>query len=52
VDLLDQRLFHGRRDDIQFAAAVWAVFQVDLEHPLEQVGFRLATALPPFASDC
>ena len=30
-DLLDHWLFEDRRDDLQFAAAVRAVFQVDLE---------------------
>ena len=36
-DLLDHRLLQDRRDDLQLAAAVRAVFQVDLEHPLEQL---------------
>jgi len=34
-DLLDHRLFHDRRDDLQFAAAVRAVLQVNLENPLQ-----------------
>ena len=37
-DLLDHRLLEGRRDDRQLATAVWAVFHVDLEHALEQLG--------------
>ena len=35
-DLLDDRLFHDGRDDLQLAAAVRAVLQVEREHPLEQ----------------
>ena len=37
-DLLDHRLLEDRRDDRQLATAVWAVFHVDLEHALEQLG--------------
>jgi len=36
--LLDHRLFEDRRDDPQFATAVRAVFRVDLENPLQQLG--------------
>ena len=35
-DLLDHRLFQDRGDDLQFTAAVRAVLQVEVEHPLEQ----------------
>jgi len=34
-DLLDDRLFEDRRDDLQFATAVRAVRHVDLKHALE-----------------
>ena len=37
-DLLDHRLLPDRRDDLQLAAAGWAMLHVDLEHPLEQLG--------------
>jgi len=36
-DLLNHRLLHDRRDDLQLAAAVRAVRHVDLEDPLEQL---------------
>ena len=36
-DFLDHRL-QNRRDDLWLAAAVWAVLQVQREHPLEQLG--------------
>ena len=35
-DLLDHRLFQNRGDDLQLAAAVRAVLQVELKHALEQ----------------
>lgn len=35
---LDHRLLKDRRDDLQFATAVRAVLQVDLEHAPEQLG--------------
>jgi hypothetical protein len=35
-DLLDHRLLQDRRDDLRLAAAARAVFEVDLEHALEQ----------------
>jgi hypothetical protein len=37
-DLLDDRLFQDGRNDLQLAAAVRAVLQVEIEHPLEQLG--------------
>ena len=37
-DLLDHRLLPDRRDDLQRAAAGWAMLHVDLEHPLGQLG--------------
>jgi len=37
-DLLDDRLFQDRRNDLQRAAAAQAVFHVNLEHALEQLG--------------
>ena len=37
-DLLDHRLLPDRRDDLQLAAAGWAMLHVDLEHPLDQLG--------------
>ena len=37
-DLRDHRLFQDRRDDLRLATVVRAVFQVDLEDPLEQLG--------------
>ena len=52
-DLLDHRLLQDRRDDPRLAAAVRAVLQVEIEHPLEQLDpaqphramIRLRTAL-------
>jgi len=37
-DLLDHRLLQDGGDDLQLAAAVRAVLQVEVEHPLEQLG--------------
>lgn len=37
-DLLDDRLFLDRRNDLQFAAAVRAVLHVDLKDALEHLG--------------
>ena len=37
-DLLDDRRFQDRRDDLQLTAAVRAVLQVEIEDALEQPG--------------
>jgi hypothetical protein len=37
-DLLDHRLLQDRRNDLQLTAAVRAVFHVDREQTLEQLG--------------
>jgi len=37
-DLFDHRLFQDRGDDLQLAAAVRAVLQVEIEHPPELLG--------------
>jgi hypothetical protein len=34
-DLLNHRLLQGRRDDLQFASAVRAALQAEIEHPAD-----------------
>ena len=37
-DLRDHRGIDDRGDDLQAAATVWAVFDIDIEYPFEQAG--------------